>query len=153
MGGAFGWCGRTFPRTGAAVDATGSVSENKAGRCINAFAHACVETGCEMCARFWGTLTATQAHRLPMFSSRRALVCHPAAPLPVPILSRMGDFRLRVNRGLREALEKDLTAKGSLSKFREGVARENRIHGAHARIAMDLALSWTKVTDVGFAMA
>ena len=37
MGGAFGWCGRTFPRTGAAVDATGSVSENKAGRCINAF--------------------------------------------------------------------------------------------------------------------
>ena len=56
MGGAFGWCGRTFPRTGAAVDATGSVSENKAGRCINAFPHACVETGCEMCARFLGNL-------------------------------------------------------------------------------------------------
>ncbi|HUZ79216.1 MAG TPA: RNA-guided endonuclease TnpB family protein [Thermoplasmata archaeon] len=79
-----------------------------------------------------------------MSSTRRALVCHLAAPLPAPILSLMGDFRLMVNRGIREALEKDLTAKGSLSKFSEGVAREYRIHGAHARTAMDLALSLNK---------
>ena len=67
-----------------------------------------------MCSRFRVALTAVPAHRLPMSSARRALLCHLAAPLPTPILSLMEDFRRMVNRGIREALEKDLTAKGGI---------------------------------------
>jgi putative transposase len=46
-----------------------------------------------------------------------------------------------VHRGVREALEKGLTAQGSLRKFSQGLARELRVNGAHARTAMDMALS------------
>ncbi len=49
-----------------------------------------------------------------------------------------------VNRGIREALEKNLTARGSLSTFSETLAREYRVHGSHARRAMDLALTLDK---------
>lgn len=49
-----------------------------------------------------------------------------------------------VNRGIREALEKNLTARGSLSKFSKTLAREYRINGSHARRAMDLALALDK---------
>ena len=56
----------------------------------------------------------------------------------------MGDFRLMVNRGVREALEKNLTAKGSLTKFSQNLARDYRINGSHARTAMETALSLDK---------
>jgi putative transposase len=72
---------------------------------------------------------------------RRSLVCDLAEPLSPPVLALLGDFRLMVNRGVREALEKGLTAQGSLVKFSQGLARELRVHGSHARIAMDTALS------------
>jgi len=72
---------------------------------------------------------------------RRSLLCNLEAPLAAPVLALLGDFRLMVNRGVREALEKGLTAQGSLTKFSQGLARELRVHGAHARTAMDTALS------------
>jgi putative transposase len=56
----------------------------------------------------------------------------------------MQDFRLMVNRGIRYALENDLTAQGSLVKFGQSLAREYRVNGAHARTAMDVALSLDK---------
>ncbi len=62
-------------------------------------------------------------------------------PLSPPVLTLLTDFRLMVNRGVREALEKGLTAKSSLDKFSQGLARELRVHGAHARTAMATALS------------
>ncbi len=49
-----------------------------------------------------------------------------------------------VNRGIREALEKNLTARGSLNKYSETLAREYRVNGSHARRAMELALSLDK---------
>jgi putative transposase len=49
-----------------------------------------------------------------------------------------------VNRGVREALDKNLTARGSPTKFGQALAREYRINGAHARTAMDTALSLDK---------
>jgi hypothetical protein len=71
----------------------------------------------------------------------RSLVCNLAAPLPAPILALLSDFRLMVNRGVREALEKGLTVQGSLTKFSQGLARELRLNGAHARTATETALS------------
>jgi hypothetical protein len=56
----------------------------------------------------------------------------------------MQDFRLKVNRGVRHALENDLTAKGSLVKFSQSLAREYKINRAHARTAMEVALSLDK---------
>ncbi|HEV2316591.1 MAG TPA: hypothetical protein VGV89_03340, partial [Thermoplasmata archaeon] len=49
-----------------------------------------------------------------------------------------------VNRGVREALEKNLTALGSLTKFSQTLAREYRVNGTHARAAMDTAVSLDK---------
>lgn len=46
-----------------------------------------------------------------------------------------------VNLGVREALKKNLTARGSLLKFSQRVARELRGNGKHARTAMNTALS------------
>ena len=74
----------------------------------------------------------------------RALVCRLAAPLPPPVLSLLKDYRLLVNRAVREALEKGLTARGSLIKFSQQLAREYRILGGHARTATDTALSLVK---------
>jgi len=73
--------------------------------------------------------------------ARRSLVCSLSQPLSPPVLALLADFRLMVNRGVREALEKGLTAQGLLTKFSQGLARELRVHGAHARTAMDTALS------------
>lgn len=74
----------------------------------------------------------------------RGLVCQLAGPLPQSILSLMNDFRLMVNLGIREALEKNLTAKGSLTKYSQRLARDYRINGNHARTAMETALSLDK---------
>ena len=49
-----------------------------------------------------------------------------------------------VNRGIRQALHEQLTALGSLTKFGQTLAREYRVNGAHARTAMDTALSLDK---------
>jgi IS605 OrfB family transposase len=76
--------------------------------------------------------------------TRRALLCPLAAPLPPAVLSLLHDFRLMVNRGVREALEKNLTTLGSLTKFSQTLAREHRVNGAHARTATDTALSLDK---------
>ncbi|HEV2317271.1 MAG TPA: hypothetical protein VGV89_06835, partial [Thermoplasmata archaeon] len=75
---------------------------------------------------------------------RRGLVCSFHTTLPLPVLSLLDDFRLMVNRGVREALEKKLTALGSLNKFGQSLAREYRVNGAHARTAMDTAVSLDK---------
>jgi putative transposase len=56
----------------------------------------------------------------------------------------MHDFRQMVNRGVRHALENDLTAKGSLVKFSQSLASEYHINGAHAQTAMGVALSLAK---------
>jgi hypothetical protein len=56
----------------------------------------------------------------------------------------MQDFRLMVNRGIRYALENNLTAKGSVVKFGQSLAREYHVNGAHARTAMGVALSLDK---------
>jgi putative transposase len=71
----------------------------------------------------------------------RSLVCQLAEPLSPPVLALLADFRLMVNRGVREALEKGLTAQGSLTKFSQNLAHELRVNGRHARTAMDTALS------------
>ncbi len=49
-----------------------------------------------------------------------------------------------VNRGVREALDKNLTARGSLAPFAQILARELRVNFAHARTATDTALSLDK---------
>ena len=56
----------------------------------------------------------------------------------------MQDFRLMVNRGIRHALENDLTAKGSMSKFGQSLAKEYHVNGVHAQTAMGVALSLAK---------
>jgi IS605 OrfB family transposase len=56
----------------------------------------------------------------------------------------MQDFRQMVNRGIRYALENDLTAKGSMVKFGQSLAKEYHVNGAHAQTAMDVALSLAK---------
>jgi putative transposase len=56
----------------------------------------------------------------------------------------MQDFRLMVNRGVRHALENDLTAKGSMVKFGQSLAKEYHVNGAHAQTAMGVALSLSK---------
>jgi len=72
---------------------------------------------------------------------RRSLVCDLSEPLSKPILALLAEFRLMVNRGVREALETGRTAKGSLTKFSRTLARERRVHGAHAITAVETALS------------
>ncbi len=49
-----------------------------------------------------------------------------------------------VNRGIRYALENDLTAKGSMVKFGQSLAKEYHVNGAHAQTAMGVALSLAK---------
>ena len=49
-----------------------------------------------------------------------------------------------VNRGVREALDKSLTARGSLVPFAQLLARELHLNFAHARTATDTALSLDK---------
>jgi putative transposase len=56
----------------------------------------------------------------------------------------MQDFRLMVNRGIRHALENDLTAKGSMVRFGQSMAKEYHVNGAHAQTAMGVALSLAK---------
>lgn len=56
----------------------------------------------------------------------------------------MTDYRLMVNRSVREALALGLTARGSLTKFGQGLAREYRVNGQHARTAVDTALTLVK---------
>jgi putative transposase len=56
----------------------------------------------------------------------------------------MQDFRLMVNRGIRYALENELTAKGSLARFGQSMAREYHVNRAHAHTAMGVALSLVK---------
>ncbi len=56
----------------------------------------------------------------------------------------MQDFRLMVNRSVRFTLENDLTARGSLVKFAQSMAKEYHINFQHARIANEVALSLVK---------
>jgi putative transposase len=56
----------------------------------------------------------------------------------------MQDFRLMVNRSIRFALENDLTAKGSLGKFAQSMAKEYHVNFQHARTATEVALSLSK---------
>jgi putative transposase len=56
----------------------------------------------------------------------------------------MQDFRLMVNRSIRFALENDLTAKGSLVKLAQSMAKEYHINFQHARTATEVALSLGK---------
>jgi len=56
----------------------------------------------------------------------------------------MQDFRLMVNRSIRFALENDLTAKGSLVKLAQSMAKEYHINFQHARTATEVALSLSK---------
>jgi putative transposase len=77
-------------------------------------------------------------------SACRSLVCDLASPLPPEVVFLMQDFRLMVNRGIRHALENDHTAKGSMVKFGQSLAREYHVNGAHAQTAMGVALSLTK---------
>jgi len=49
-----------------------------------------------------------------------------------------------VNRGIRHALENDLTAKGSMVRFGQSMAKEYHVNGAHAQTAMGVALSLAK---------
>ncbi len=77
-------------------------------------------------------------------SACRSLVCELMSPLPPEVIFLMQDFRLMVNRGIRHALENDLTAQGSLVKFGQSLAREYHVNGAHASTAMSVALSLDK---------
>lgn len=83
-------------------------------------------------------------HIIPVSVARRGLVCQLAGPLPQSVISLMGDFRLMVNRGIREALEKKVTSRGSLNKFGQILAREYRLNGKHATTAMTTALTIDK---------
>jgi IS605 OrfB family transposase len=74
-------------------------------------------------------------------SVRRSLLCSFRSPLLPAILAVMADYRLMVNRGLREALASHKTALGSLTNFSQLLAREYRIGGAHARTAMETSLA------------
>jgi putative transposase len=56
----------------------------------------------------------------------------------------MQDFRLMVIRSIRFALENGLTAKGSLVKLAQSMAKEYHINFQHARTASDVALSLSK---------
>ena len=71
-------------------------------------------------------------------------MCELVSLLPLEVLFLMQDFRLMVNRGIRHALENDLTAKGSVVKFGQSLAREYHVNGAHAQTAMGVALSLAK---------
>lgn len=79
-----------------------------------------------------------------MSSARRGLPCSLAAPLPASVLSLLADFRLLVNLGVREALQQNQTARGSLVPLAQRLAREHRIGFSHVRLAMDKELSLTK---------
>ncbi len=56
----------------------------------------------------------------------------------------MQDYRLMVNMSMRHALENDLTARGSLTKFAQMMAKKCRINLQHARTATEVALSLYK---------
>jgi IS605 OrfB family transposase len=56
----------------------------------------------------------------------------------------MQDFRLMVNRSVRFALENDVTAKGSLVKFAQTLAKEYHVNFHHARTATEVSLSLGK---------
>ncbi len=56
----------------------------------------------------------------------------------------MFDFRLMVNRSVRFALENGLSAKGSLFRFAQRMAREYHVNFLHARTATEVALSLDK---------
>jgi hypothetical protein len=75
---------------------------------------------------------------------RRGLVCSLAAAPPPCVLSLLRDFRRMVDRGVRGALDQNLTPRGSLLPFRQRLAREYRVNGFHARSAMDTALAVDK---------
>ena len=51
----------------------------------------------------------------------------------------MQDFREMANRGVRFALENDLTSRGSMVKFGQSMAKEYHVNGAHAQTAMGYA--------------
>jgi putative transposase len=74
----------------------------------------------------------------------RALPCELASPLPPEVRFLMQDFRLMVNRSVRFALENDATAKGSLVKLAQSMAKEYHINFQHARTATEVALSLCK---------
>ena len=77
-------------------------------------------------------------------SACRSLVCELVSPLPPQVLFLMQDFRQMVNRGIRYALENELTAKGSMVKFGQSLAKEYHVNGAHAQTAVGVALSLAK---------
>lgn len=79
-----------------------------------------------------------------MHSICRSLPCELASPLPLEVRFLLQDFRLMVYRGIRFALENDLTAKGSLVKFAQSMAKEYHINFQHARTASEVALSLGK---------
>jgi putative transposase len=56
----------------------------------------------------------------------------------------MQDFRLMVNRSIRFALENNLTAKGSLVKLAQSMAKEYHLNFQHAKTATDVSLSLVK---------
>jgi predicted RNA-binding Zn-ribbon protein involved in translation (DUF1610 family) len=74
----------------------------------------------------------------------RCLVCELTSPLPPPLSFPMQDFRLMLNRGVKHALESDITPRGSMVKFGQSLASEHNVNGAHARTAMSVALSLAK---------
>ncbi len=79
-----------------------------------------------------------------MPTSCRSLVCELASPLPAEVRSLMQDYRLMVNLSVRHALENDLTARGSLTKFAQMMAKKCRVNFQYARTATDVALSLDK---------
>ncbi len=79
-----------------------------------------------------------------MPSAYRSLVFELVSPLQPEVAFLMQDFRLMVNRGIRHALENDFTAKRSLVKFGQSLAKEYHVNGAHAQTAMGVALSLAK---------
>ncbi|HUL39559.1 MAG TPA: RNA-guided endonuclease TnpB family protein [Methanomassiliicoccales archaeon] len=56
----------------------------------------------------------------------------------------MQDFRLMVNKSIRFAMENNLTAKGSLVKLAQSMAKEYHLNFQHARTATEVALSLSK---------
>lgn len=60
--------------------------------------------------------------------------------LPPPIRALQDDFRILVNHCVREALAKNLTARGSLSRFARDRAREAQVTGAIGLAAAEIAL-------------
>jgi putative transposase len=76
--------------------------------------------------------------------TRRSLVISLTRTLPPTIRHLLAEFRLLVNEGLREALVKGRTSRGSLSRFALDRAAAARVNGQYGIQACELALSLAK---------